>query len=166
MKFDIRDKLDGNVVFSCEASTMKEAVEAAVREKAHLSCANLSDAYLGGAYLSGANLYGAYLRGANLSGANLYGAYLSGADLGAADLSCANLSGAALPDGYRIARLDFGGWSVTVTPTHTHIGCQSHPNAGWLAWSPEDVAHMDPGAKEWWTRHGAVIKALIQDVQS
>jgi uncharacterized protein YjbI with pentapeptide repeats len=127
---------------------------------------DLSDANLRGANLRGANLRGANLRSANLSGADLSGANLSGADLSGADLSGANLSGANLPKGYRIARLDFGGWPVTVTPTHTHIGCHSYPNIYWLAWSPADVAFMEPRAAEWWTRHGAAVKALIQDVQS
>ncbi len=139
-------------------------------EIANLSGANLRGANLRGAILPGANLSFANLSDANLRGANLRGADLSGADLYSANLyganlSGADLSGATLPKGYRFARLDFW-WPVTVTPTHTHIGCKSHPNADWLAWSPEDVAHMDSRAKEWWTRHGAAVKALIQDVQS
>ena len=50
-------------------------------ERADLSVADLSGAYLRGADLSGAYLSGAYLSGADLSGAYLRGAYLSGADL-------------------------------------------------------------------------------------
>jgi hypothetical protein len=151
-------------------------MEAAVRKNANLSGANLSGANLRCADLvsadlrdvdlEGANLVGADLRYADLRYANLRGADLYDANLSDAYLHGADLRGAALPDGYRIARLDFGGWPVTVTPTHTHIGCQSHPNASWLAWSPEDVAHMDPEAKEWWTRHGETVKAAIRDVQS
>ena len=83
-------------------------------QKAELSGANLSGAYLfganlSGAYLFGANLSGAYLSGVNLSRANLSEAdlseaYLLGADLSGANLSGANLSGsdlfrAIMPDG-------------------------------------------------------------------
>ena len=53
--------------------------------------ADLSGAYLSGAYLSRADLSGAYLSGADLSGA-----YLSGADLSRAYLSRADLSGAKI----------------------------------------------------------------------
>ena len=106
------------------------------------------------------------LRDANLSGANLRDANLSGANLSGADLSGANLSGANLPVGFKVARLDFGGWSIYVTPTHTIIGCQSHPNKDWLKWDPKDVASFDSGASEWWKQHGAAVKTVIKDVQS
>ena len=96
---------------------------------------------------------------ANLRGANLYGSYLRGADL------CgANLYGADLPDGFRIASLCFGGWGITITPTHTTIGCQTHPNADWLKWSPADVALMHDRAREWWERHRESVCAVIRDV--
>ena len=70
-------------------------------ERANLSGADLSGAYLyganlSGADLSGANLYVANLSWANLSGANLSGANLSWANLSGADLSGADLSGANL----------------------------------------------------------------------
>ena len=69
-------------------------------ERANLSGACLSGAYLSGADLSGAKLSGAYLYRADLSGANLSGANLSRADLSGANLSCANLSGAYLSRAY------------------------------------------------------------------
>ena len=99
--------------------------------------------------LSGANLYGA-----DLYGANLYGANLSGADLRSADLDI------------KIGRLDFGGWSVLVTPTETQIGCQKHPNKDWLKHTPKSVAFMHTDAAKWWRQHGTVVKALIRDVSS
>ena len=76
---------------------------------AYLSGAYLFEAYLSGAYLFEANLSGAYLSGAhlfeaNLSGANLSGAYLSGANLSGANLSGANLSGAYLSGAYYIEK--------------------------------------------------------------
>jgi len=102
----------GQPLYTAEsASTIREAVIAAVRTGVALSGAylggadlrdaNLSGAYLGGADLRDANLSGAYLgganlRGANLSDANLRGAYLGRANLRGADLSGANLSVADL----------------------------------------------------------------------
>ena len=111
-----------------------------------------------------ADLSGADLSGADLSWADLSGANLSWADLSGANLSGANLSGANLPTGCRIAALCFGGWPVTVTPETTTIGCQSHPNAKWLEWTPDDVAEMHRDASAWWTRHCDSVRAVIRDV--
>ena len=99
------------------------------------------------------------LSDANLSDANLYGAKLSGAALRGA-----NLSGAELD--IKIGRLDFGGWSVLVTPDQTTIGCQVHPNKVWLKHTPKSVAFMHPHASKWFKRHGETVKALIKDVSS
>ena len=96
--------VSGAVLYRSDGATsLREAVIAAVREGAYLrganmSGANMSGAYLSGAYLSGADLScadlsGANLRDADLRGANLSGAYLSGADLRGANLRGANLSG-------------------------------------------------------------------------
>ncbi len=131
---------------------------------ADLRGANLHDANLHYANLRGADLRAADLRGANLHDANLHYANLRGADLRAADLRGADLHGADLPDGYRIASLSFGGWGITVTPTSTSIGCQTHSNEDWLLWSPEDVAGFHDDAADWWRRHRAAVCAVIRDV--
>ena len=91
MKFEIKNRFEGNVIASFECESLKIAVELAVKSGANLSHADLSHAYLSGAYLSHAYLSGAYLSGANLSGADLSGAYLSDANLSGANLSGANL---------------------------------------------------------------------------
>jgi len=88
MKFEIKSRWDGSILFSGEFGNIRLCIEAAVK----------SGAYLSGANLSGANLSGANLSGADLSGANLSGAYLSGANLSGADLSGANLSRADLSE--------------------------------------------------------------------
>ena len=59
MKFEIKHRFTGAVLFTAEVGSMKIAVELAVKEKA---C--LRRAYLRGADLSGADLRGADLRGA------------------------------------------------------------------------------------------------------
>lgn len=89
------------------------------------------------------------LRGANLRWANLRGA---------------DLCDAIFPKDFRIARLDFGGWPVTVTPTHTSIGCQRYSNEDWLKWSPSDVKSMDSKAEKWWSEHQDAVRAVIKDV--
>jgi hypothetical protein len=116
MKFEIKNRFSGEVIFSLETESLKLCVMAAVKSgaslfgadlfganlfgadlsRADLSGANLSRADLSGANLSRASLSGANLSGANLFGADLFGANLFGADLSRADLSGANLSRASL----------------------------------------------------------------------
>ena len=98
MKFEIKHRFNGKILFSMETETMKLTLEAAVKSGANLCGAYLSGAYLSGANLSGADLGGADLSGTNLSGANLSGADLGGAYLGGAYLKSANLSNADLSD--------------------------------------------------------------------
>jgi hypothetical protein len=108
MKFEIKSRWTGNVLFSLECDSWKVCVEAAVKSRADLRGADLSDAVLSGADLrdadlrdadlSGADLRGADLRDADLRDAVLSGAVLSGADLSGADLRDADLSDADLRD--------------------------------------------------------------------
>ena len=76
MKFEIKNRFDGSLIFSVETDTWKLAVEAAIKSKADLRYANLLSA--------------------NLRSADLRLADLSYADLSSADLSYANLSYADL----------------------------------------------------------------------
>src|SRR3990167_8710493 len=85
MKFEIKQRFTGKILFALETDSIKLCVEAAIKS---------------GANLYGADLYRANLSGADLSGANLYGADLSGAKN--ADLVMARTS--ILPDG------DLIGW--------------------------------------------------------
>ncbi|WWQ13004.1 hypothetical protein PQ43W_58 [Ralstonia phage PQ43W] len=96
MKIEIKHLITGDVLFECDAESLKSAVEQAVKGGADLSGADLSGADLRGADLSGADLSGADLSGADLRGADLSGAYLRGADLSGAYLRGADLSGADL----------------------------------------------------------------------
>ena len=65
MKFEIKSRFSGAVLFSLETESLKLCVEAAVKSRANLSGADLSRADLSGANLSGAYLSGAYLYGAD-----------------------------------------------------------------------------------------------------
>ncbi len=117
MEFVIKS-IAGRTLYTCDAETLRGAVERAVAENTDLGGANLARAYLAGADLGGANLAranlaGAYLDGANLAGAylggaNLARAYLAGADLARANLAGANLAGAYL-DGANLAGAYLGG---------------------------------------------------------
>jgi hypothetical protein len=93
VKFEIKSRFGGSVIFSVETESWKFAVEAAVK-----SGANLSGADLSGADLSWADLSSADLSWADLSRADLSGANLSRADLSGANLSRANLYGADLKE--------------------------------------------------------------------
>ncbi len=105
MKFEIKARITGNVLFTAEIG---DDIEPRFRVRAALEIAVKAGAYLADAYLAGANLAdvdlaGAYLAdanlaGANLAGANLAGAYLAGANLADANLADANLARADLAD--------------------------------------------------------------------
>jgi uncharacterized protein YjbI with pentapeptide repeats len=92
----ILNRYTNSVIFECEANTMKETVEMAVKQGVSLSDADLNDANLRYASLNDANLSGAYIRDANLRYANLSGADLRGANLTRANLIDADLGGADL----------------------------------------------------------------------
>ena len=158
---NIKHKTTGATLRTIDADTLSGA---------NLRCANLRCANLRGSDLSGSDLSGSDLRYANLIAAELCDADLSYANLRYADLSYANLSGsdlrgANLPEGYRIARIDFGGWPVTVTPTQTTISCQVHANELWLAADPRWIAAMHTDATTWWAKHGVVVQAAIRAMQ-
>ena len=58
MKFEIKHRVNGSVLFEGESGSLKLCVEAAINAKADLSGANLSRANLSGANLSGATYNG------------------------------------------------------------------------------------------------------------
>ena len=91
VKFEIKHRFSGAVLFALETESMKLCVEAAVNVRANLRGADLM-----GTNLRGANLRGADLRGTNLGGADLMCTNLRGADLWGADLGGTNLRGADL----------------------------------------------------------------------
>jgi len=78
-KIEIKNRWTGEVIYSSEKETIKEAVEEAVGLGADLRGANLREANLREANLREADLWGA-----NLREADLWGADLGGADLGEA----------------------------------------------------------------------------------
>ena len=135
MKIEIKHRFTGAVIFSVEAVSMREAVEAALAAGCNLIGADLTGADLRVCDLSGADLRGCDLRGCDLRVCNLTGCNLTYADLSGCDLSGADLSGCNLgdvpvvPDLHRrmeeVTRtegaLDMGDWHTCET-THCRAG--------------------------------------------
>jgi uncharacterized protein YjbI with pentapeptide repeats len=139
VKYEIKNRWDGKIIYQDEAESFRALVEAAVKYRANLYGANLYGANLSGADLSGANLSGADLSGANLSranlsGANLYGANLSRANLYGANLYGANLSGADL-SGANLSRANLYGANLSGYLSFGPGGSRS--SYTWARWEPE-----------------------------
>jgi len=128
--YEIKHRHTGALLWSGDAPTMRDAVEAAVKSRA-----NLADANLAGANLADANLAYANLAGANLAGAYLAGAYLARANLAGAYLARANLAGAATGSlrGY--------GWACLSSANGPRLryGCEEHALADW---TPELITRL------------------------
>ena len=86
MQFEIKNRFTGKLIFECETTSWKLAVELAIKSYANLCSANLCYADLRSANLSSADLRYADLSSANLRSANLCSANLCSADLSSADL--------------------------------------------------------------------------------
>jgi len=94
-------KINGEVIFSGDFKSIKECVEAAVKQKVNLRGSNLRGSNLSGSdlrwsdlswsNLSGSDLSWSDLRWSNLRWSNLRGSNLSGSDLRWSDLSWSNL---------------------------------------------------------------------------
>ena len=120
MKIEIKHRYTQEAVYSCEAETIKEAVEKAVKENANLRNADLRNADLRNANLSNADLWNANLSNADLENANLRNA----------DLRNANLEDANLDKTIKIPI--YCKWSHGITNSNLiHIGCEKRTIAEW-----------------------------------
>ena len=136
----IKHRFTGSILFELETTTIRLALEAAVKGRA-----NLYGADLYGANLYGANLYGADLRGANLYGANLYGAKIR--DDITITKSPIQVSGLY--------------WIITIWEQHMQIGCEFHSHAEWSA--ADDAVIVAMGGRtalKFWREHKAALMAL------
>jgi uncharacterized protein YjbI with pentapeptide repeats len=114
---------------SADATSVREACEAAAGAGANLTRASLRDANLTGANLTGANLTGAVLTGAVLTGAVLTGAVLTGAVLTGAVLTGVPIPSIPNIDAAILAAIDRPGCSLDMSKWHT---CETtHCRAGW-----------------------------------
>ena len=73
VNIEIKNRWTGDIIYSSEKTTMKEAVEESVKSEADLSKADLSEADLSEADLSKANLFEANLYEADLYEAKFWG---------------------------------------------------------------------------------------------
>ena len=141
MKFEIKHRFSGSILFSVETESLKIAVELAVKGGAYLGGAYLRGADLRGAYLGGADLRGAYLGGADLRGADLRGAYLGGAYLRGA-----YLGGAKIRDEITVSKspIQVSGleWDVTIWDNHMQIGCEFHSHEEWRGFTAKEWMRM------------------------
>jgi hypothetical protein len=157
MKFEIKNRFSGAIIFSIETVSMSLCVAEAIKSGADLSranlyyanlsdanlyCANLSRANLPGANLSRANLSGANLFGANLSDANLSGADLSGANLFGANLFGANLSDANLSGANLFGADLFGALNSEIVIARTQICPQEGAFVGWKKLKGDVIARL------------------------
>ena len=149
MKFEIKHRFSGAVLFTCELPAeiaeqsqgrqLGFAITKAVEARANLAGANLAGAYLARADLGRANLTRANLARANLAGANLARANLAGAYLGGANLTRANLAGAnftraknwPIASEEEVARLDQVREIVLAKPERLYMGSWHSQN-----WNP------------------------------
>jgi uncharacterized protein YjbI with pentapeptide repeats len=139
MLIEIKHRYTNNVLYSCEAENMREAVLSAIKSSADLSSADLSSADLSSADLSSADL----------SSADLSFADLSFADLRFANLRSADLRGEILA----ISPLFINGlyWNVIITESLLTIGCKRFEHTKWKEFTDEEVAEMDENASEFWS---------------
>ena len=123
--------------------------------------ANLSRACLNRATLVNTDFYGAVLRETVLIDVNIAGSNFESANISYAYFSRKDSNA-------QIARLDFGGWPVTVTAHNTTIGCQRHPNNHWLTWTSDspEIAEMHNQAPAWWATYGDAVKAVINTIKN
>ena len=92
MKIQIKNRWTAEVIFECDAESLRVAVELAVSKKVSLRASNLRGSNLSGSDLRGSNLRDSNLRDSNLSGSNLRGSNLRDSDLSDSDLSDSDLS--------------------------------------------------------------------------
>jgi hypothetical protein len=152
MKYEIKHRITGAVLFSMECESIKLCVEAAVRAGCDLSGANLSDADLSGVNLFGCDLSRANLSDAYLSGANLFGCDLFGCDLSDANLSRANLSGCDLSRA-NLSRAYLSDATLSGVKQASQLG---QPD-GWHAWTyitPENKQRVRVGCRDYTIAEG------------
>ena len=160
MLIQIKNRWSLEVMFECEADSMRIAVDLAVSKRANLRGAYLHGADLSGAYLRDADLRYAYLRYADLRYANLRDAYLSYAYLHGAYLSGAKYGDYPIT----ITPLQVIGlyWDVLILDTAIKIGCQIHTIDEWDAFTDAKIAAMDGKALAFWREHKPLIMSAAR----
>lgn len=160
MKFVIKCRFSGEVLYSADVGSVRECVEKAIKDGANLRNADLQGANLRGANLWDANLQGADLQYANLQGANLWDANLEGADLQGAYLEGANLRGAK-------GILRFNGERheaiahVRKGAVYIAIGCEFHKAQDWVK-AFKKIGKREGYSKNEIESYGAFIKLAVK----
>lgn len=149
--FQIKNVL-GRAIYSGEYDNIKECVECAVKNRADLTGADLTDTNLRYADLTNANLRYANLTDTDLRYANLTGADLTGNSLASTKLTGASLTGARMPI--------FCKWDYSITDNKTiNIGCESKTIEEWEQFFNSDEVLTTPRDTEEFKRIKAVFEA-------
>ena len=129
MKFEIKHRFNGSVLYEAELSAEIASQPFSVQLGAAVKLAVKAGADLAGAYLAGANLAGAYLAGANLADAYLADAYLARAlKIEPTDIPVVpNIDAAILQAIEAGGRLDMSRWHGP----NDHWCGTTHCRAGW-----------------------------------
>jgi len=163
VNIQIKNRWNLEVIFECEADSMRLAVELAVSKKINLGGSNLRYSNLGGSDLRGSNLSGSDLRYSDLSGSDLRGSDLSGSNLSGSDLRYSDLSGSKYGDyAITITPLQILGlyWDVLILDTAIKIGCQMHSIDEWDKFDDSTIKGMANNALPFWAEHkGLIISA-------
>ena len=143
--YKIFHRYEDDVIFRCNALTIREVVEEAVKR---------------GISLRGANLEGANLEGANLAGANLYGANLYNANLTNADLTGACL---CLVNGNQkeVCSIYLCPWRVVWTKDVLCIGCVQHTIKYWKGLHKNQIDNMHNNALNWYYQNKMQILEIV-----
>lgn len=175
MKIEIKNRIDGSVIFSHEreGNSIKITVIEAINAGVDMYSADLRGADLRGANLCSVNLSDADMRNANLSGADLCCANLRDTDLRDTDLRNSKMLGANLYGADLIGANLYGDnltknplflfnlrWNVVVTTNILQIGCQIHPISDWRSFDDDKISSMSPDALEFWRKNKVAILTL------
>ncbi len=137
----------GEVIYTSDKETFKEAVVEAVNKKANLWNADLRNANLSDANLWNANLWNADLRNADLRNANLSDANLRNANLSDADLRNA------------VRFPIFCKWSIGFKNKNIQIGCEEKSVTEWNKFFKSDEEIETKRGTEEFARIEAMFKA-------
>lgn len=164
MKFEIKNRFSGKVVFNYEIECDENEYYGLKLGLAVKIAVSL------GSNLSDADLRGADLRRADLCGANLRRADLSGADLRRADLRRADLRGADLwstvGNKKELHSMQLEKYDVCFGFGVMQIGCQRHDIERWRKFSDGVISKMDIGAMEWWSKWKDFIFMAIEKCEA
>ena len=158
MKFEIKNRLTAEVIFTAEIECKEDAprsiklglaVKVAIEAKANLRSADLRYA----------NLESANLRSANLRSANL-----ESANLESANLESANLRYMASGNNKQLKTLQLGLYLVAISEFSIAIGCCQFSHDEWANFNDYEIRNLDgKEAVTWWAQWKETILKVANE---